>query len=83
MEEKIRFIQNKEDKKGIVICLAGTAYRAETPVEIEVRETAGGFRLYRSGYDKVEETNAGYRCLTLIETVFGMIGNKAWGSYFH
>lgn len=71
MEEKIRFIQNKEDKKGIVICLAGTAYRAETPVEIEVRETGGEFRLYRSGYDKVEETNAGYRCLTLIETVFG------------
>ena len=71
MEQRIRFIQNKEGKRGIEVCLAGTVYRSGAPVEIEVKEADGGFRLYRSGYEKVEETKNGYRCLAMVETAYG------------
>ena len=55
MGQEIRFIRNKEGKRGIAVSLAGTVYISETPVEIEVKESGGGFHLYRSGYEKAEE----------------------------
>lgn len=71
MEQGIRFIQNREGKKGIAVSLAGTAYLSKTPVEIEIKESGGGFRLYRSGYEMVEETGTGYQCLAAVETAWG------------
>ena len=71
MGQEIRFIRNKEGKRGIAVSLAGTVYISETPVEIEVKESGGGFHLYRSGYEKAEEVKNGYQCQVLVDTAYG------------
>ena len=71
MGQEIRFIRNKEVKRGIAVSLAETVYMSETPVEIEVKESGKGFHLYRSGYEKVEEVKSGYQCQALVDTVYG------------
>lgn len=71
MGQEIRFIRNKEGKRGIAVSLAGTVYISETPVEIEVKESGGGFHLYRSGYEKAEKVKNGYQCQVLVDTAYG------------
>lgn len=71
MEKEIRLVQNQEKEQGIEIRFGDTIYISKTPVEVEVKESEGGSRVYKKGYDYIEETEVGYHCMTLLQTEHG------------
>lgn len=71
MGTEIRFVQNERKEQGIEVCFEDAVYISGTPVEIEVKETEGGFHIYQKGYERIEKTEKEYHCFAVVETVNG------------
>lgn len=72
MKKEVRFTGcENSGGSGIFICLGGHEYISKFPVEVEIKETEGACRVYKKGYDKVEEINEIYRGISEVVTDYG------------